>query len=35
MECASCHDPHGKGRNTAMLRIDSVNSSLCSACHRK
>jgi len=34
VECPSCHDPHNNtyGR---FLRVDNLNSQLCSICHRK
>jgi predicted CXXCH cytochrome family protein len=35
IECTTCHDPHGKGGHTAMLRMDPINSTLCLVCHEK
>ena len=31
VECPSCHEPHGRGGNIAMLRLPREK--LCSACH--
>ena len=35
VECTTCHEPHGTGGHTAMLRMDPANSSLCLVCHSK
>lgn len=35
MECATCHDVHGKLGNAKFLRIDNSGSNLCKNCHLK
>lgn len=35
MECATCHDVHGKNNVAKFLRIDNAGSNLCINCHTK
>ncbi len=35
IECATCHEPHGKYPNTLFLRVTYDASRLCQACHNK
>lgn len=35
MECATCHDVHGKNNVAKFLRIDNAGSNLCKNCHTK
>jgi predicted CXXCH cytochrome family protein len=35
VQCASCHDPHGKPGLAKFLRIDNTGSNLCVQCHNK
>lgn len=35
VECASCHDVHGRDGHAYLLRLDPANGDLCSTCHNK
>lgn len=35
VECSSCHDPHGAGGFSALLRMSNAGSALCITCHNK
>jgi hypothetical protein len=35
VECASCHDAHGKGGYDFFLRVNPADGSLCTLCHTK
>ncbi|MCC6908547.1 MAG: hypothetical protein IT430_11435 [Phycisphaerales bacterium] len=35
VSCATCHEPHNRGGNDYLLRIDNTNSQMCLTCHSK
>lgn len=35
MECATCHDVHGKVQQSMFLRVNNAGSNLCLSCHKK
>lgn len=35
VECGSCHEPHGRGGFTNLLRVTNAGSALCLSCHIK
>lgn len=35
VQCASCHDPHGRPGLSKFVRVDNTASALCTRCHNK